>query len=208
MRSVALLALALVVAGCSGGGREPSEPASDGARPAPAWLDAEFADGTISFRYPDSWERSKSEKYGTLLSDNRSLAPAFVSVRYFSPRALAADANVGERAGRILRPRGRGLTLLYTQTARLGGLRGVEATFVWQLRSDTPLGPTFRTFVVELPSGRTAFLVFAAQAPRFHGAAFGWIRKTIRWTDVPGRAAGAVIERQRRPPRGWYISSS
>jgi hypothetical protein len=78
---------------------------------------------------------------------------------------------------------------------------------MWQMLGRTPIGPTFRTFVVELPSGRTAFLVFAAQQPRFHGGVFGWIRKTIHWTDRPRRAAGPVIERQRRPPRGLYISS-
>ncbi|MEX0675306.1 MAG: hypothetical protein WD067_11065 [Gaiellaceae bacterium] len=179
MRALVLLAAVLAVAGCAGGAAEPptSEPE------VPAWVSGEFDDGTVSFRYPGWWEQSSSKRFGTLLSDNRSAHPAFVAIRYFDGVPQSRE-DYAAFAGRTLRPpEGRGLTLLYTQSTRLGRLRGLEATFMWATRTTTPIGPTMRTLAVELPSGQTAFLVFAAERPKFHGGSFGWIRKTLRWND-------------------------
>lgn len=180
MRVLVLLAAVLVMAGCGGSAGDRPSPRSE----PPAWLGGEFDDGTVSFRYPVWWERSSSKRFGTLLSDNRSRHPAFVAIRYFDDVPLARE-EYAAFAGRTLRPpEGRGLTLLYTQSTRLGRLRGIEATFMWATRTTTPIGPTMRTLAVELPSGRTAFLVFAAERPQLHGGSFGWIRKTLRWTDA------------------------
>lgn len=182
MRALLLLAAVLVVAGCGGSSGDRPSPGSA----PPAWLDGEFEDGTVSFRYPGWWERSSSKRFGTLLSDNRSRHPAFVAIRYFDDVPLARE-EYAAFAGRTLRPPdGRGLTLLYTQSTRLGGLRGIEATFMWATRTTTPIGPTMRTLAVGLPSGQTAFLVFAAERPQLHGGSFGWIRKTLRWSEAGG----------------------
>jgi hypothetical protein len=177
VRRLVLLAAVVVVAGCGGSAGDRPGPGFE----PPAWLDGEFEDGTVSFRYPGWWERSSSKRFGTMLSDNRSRHPAFVAIRYFDDVPLGRK-EYAAFAGRTLRPpKGRGLTLLYTQSARLGRLRGIEATFMWATRTRTPIGPTMRTLAVELPSGQTAFLVFAAERPLLHGGSFGWIRKTLRW---------------------------
>ena len=194
MRRLALLGAVLVLAACGGGGGDTPRSAFQ----APAWLSGEFDDGTVSFRYPAWWTRSSSKRFGTLLSDNRSRHPAFVGIRYFEDVPSARE-GYASFAGRTLRPPdGQGLTLLYTQTTHLGQLRGIEATFMWATRSTTPVGPTMRTLAVELPSGRTAFLVFAAERPAFHGGMFAWIRKTLRWRDAAGGDAAQV-------PGGRYV---
>jgi hypothetical protein len=188
MGRTTVLALVLVLSAFAGEAERDESAADVGRRSPPPWLDAGYADGTLTFRYPSWWKKSSLAKYGRLLADNRSRHPAFVSVRYFPSASLPGGGDAAERAARILRPPdGDGLTLLYTQPARLGGRRGKEAAFMWQRDPDTPIGPTFRTFVVALPSGQTAFLVFAAERPRLHGGVFGWIRKTIRWSDVRAR---------------------
>ena len=178
MRALVLLAV-LVAAGCGGGSADRASPVSN----PPAWVNGEFDDGTVSFRYPGWWEQSSSQRYGTMLSDNQSRHPAFVAIRYFDDVPLGREQYTAF-AGRTLRPpAGRGLTHLYTQSTWLGGLRGIEATFMWATRGTTPIGPTFRTLAFELASGRTAFLVFAAERPKFHGGSFGWVRKTVRWNE-------------------------
>lgn len=198
MARLALLTLALVLAGCSGGGDDDGP----GTRVAPAWLDGDYADANLAFSYPGWWEERDSDKYGTLLTDKRSRHPAFVSVRYFAAGTLPVDDTVTARTARILRPPdGAGLTHLYTQTAYLGRFRGIESAFMWQTRARTPVGPTFRTFALELPSGETALLVFAAERPRFHSGMFAWIRETIRWA-----AAEPVTGRDARPARGRYVN--
>ena len=181
MRAAAVLAVALVSAGCGGEDARIDPTALDARAVYPAWLDGEYADGKLRLRYPDWWRQGSSDTLGRLLSDNRSRHPAFVSVRYLEAPP-SNGAAYAELAARTLRPpRGRGLTLLYVQAAWLGGRRGVEATFVWQTKADAPAGPRFRTFGVPLPSRRVAFLVFAAERPRLHAGAFGWILRSIRW---------------------------
>ena len=205
MGRISLLAVLFALAGCAGGSAS-NEAAVTTTREPPAWLDADFRDGTVAFSYPGWWQESRSDKYGTLLSDKRSRSPGFVSIRYFDAGELPVGDDLAERAARILRPpTGAGLTFLYRQTAYLGRFRAVEATFMWQTVSRTPIGPTFRTFAVGLPSGRTAFLVFAAERPRLHSSMFAWVRETIRWDDEPAPAAGASSER-REPGRGRYVN--
>ena len=192
MRRLALLAAALAAAGCGGSQEQPR-----GGAAYPAWLGGEFSDGTLAFRYPSSWTRGSSDRFGTTLSDNRSRNPAFVGVRYLDDVSSSRE-QLAAFAGRTLRPPdGRGLTLLYTQTVLLGGRPGVEATFMWATRATTPIGPTMRTFAVDLRGGRTAFIVLAAERRRLHGAHFGWVRKTLHWTDAP---------RRNRPPGGRHIN--
>lgn len=189
---LALLGIALVTAGCGGGTER-----SAGGPTYPAWLDREFSDGTVAFRYPSWWKPGSSERFGSILSDRRSGNPAFVGVRYLDDVPSSREQLAGF-AGRVLRPPdGRGLTLLYTQTALVGGRRSIETAFMWATRTRTPIGPMMRTFAVELRGGRTAFLVFAAERPRVQGGVFGWIRKTIRWTDLP---------RLDSPRGGRYVS--
>ena len=183
MARIALLAAAVAVAGCTSGADSRNEPGAPATRVPPS-LDGVYRDGTIEFRYPASWKRSSSRTFGALVLDNVSPHPAFVSVRYFDREARVSDAAAF--AARTIRPpSGRGLTLLYTQTAFLGGRRGREVAFIWSTRESTPLGPTMRTFVVPLRDGRTAFLVLAAERPRFHGGVFRWVRETLRWTVAP-----------------------
>ncbi|MBD0338218.1 MAG: hypothetical protein ICV67_02920 [Thermoleophilia bacterium] len=216
MSRLAPLLVALAAAGCAGD-REPREAAN--ARQAtteptaeatvPVWLDGRYADGTLEFRYPGWWKRTNSETWAQLLSDNRSRHPAFISVRYLDRPLPVTGSEFGRLAGRTLRPpHGRGLTLLYTQTTRLGDVRGLEATFVWQTRATTPLGPTMRAFGVELPGGGSALVVFAAERPQLHAGAFGWVRKTVRWTHSPRRAAGAVLPSRGTRSYGRLVSGA
>ena len=183
MARIALLAAVVAVAGCTSGAGSQDEP-EPSATQVPASLDAVYVDGTIEFRYPASWKRSSSPTFGAFVLDNVSPHPAFVSVRYFADEVPVG--NAAALSARTIRPpSGRGLTLLYTQTAFLGGRRGREVAFIWSTRESTPLGPTMRTFVVPLRDGRTALLVFAAERPRFHGGVFRWVRETLRWTAAP-----------------------
>jgi hypothetical protein len=197
MPRLPILLVALIGAGCAATERDAgrTEPAGEVRRAGPvvpAWLGNEFADGTVRFRYPNWWKRSTSTRWGALLSDNRSRHPAFVSIQYLDDRLPETIEQFARLAARELRPpAGRGLTLLYTQPARIGEVRGFEAAFAWQARTATPLGPTLRTFGIEPASGRSAFIVFAAERPSFHGGVFGWIRKTMRWTESPRRVHGA-----------------
>lgn len=120
------------------------------------------------------------------MTDNVSPHPAFVSLRYFKREVPVSD-SAAFSARTIRPPSGRGLTLLYTQSALVGGRRGREAAFVWATRASTPVGPTMRTFLVPLRDGRTALLVLAAERPRFHGGVFRWVRESLRWTTDPAR---------------------
>jgi hypothetical protein len=149
----------------------------------PAFLSQRYDDGTLSLRYPRGWIRNRTERFGRVLSDNKSPHPAFLGIRYLPRRTYAGAVEFAQVAARQLRPPdGRHLTHLYTQTALVGGLRGIEAAFMWAYYvGGAPLGPTMRVVGVELPSGRVAFLVFAAERPRLHAGQFSWIRKTIHW---------------------------
>ncbi|HUP33613.1 MAG TPA: hypothetical protein VM184_11305 [Gaiellaceae bacterium] len=203
MSRLPLLLATLFAAGCAGA----AEPEAE--RAPPSWLEGEFDDGTIAFRHPGSWRRSSSRTFGTVLSDTRSRHPAFVSVRYLDDALPPTSDEYADLAGRTLRPpEGFGLTLVYTQTAYLGDVRGYEATFLWATREGTPAGPTMRTFAAELASGRVAFIVLAAERPRLHAGVFGWIRKTMSVAGTPGRAAGATIERDTTRAYGRFINEA
>lgn len=179
MTRIAFLA-AVAAAGCTS-----STPERDGSadeRVPPPWLDGVYADANVQFRYPGIWTRGSSATFGALVSDKVSPHPAFVSVRYFTAATPLRDP--AEFVARTIRPpAGRGLTLLYTQSAFVGGRRAREVAFIWSTRNDTPLGPTMRTFVVPLRGGRTALVVLAAERPRLHGGAFRWVRETLQWTS-------------------------
>lgn len=177
------LALAALLAGCSGSADQTSAPP---AREPPAFLEQRFDDGTISLRYPTGWYRDRSDTFGVVLGDSQGRHPAFVSIRYVEP----AGVRFAELAARTIRPPdGRGLTLLYTQSAILGGRRAREATFMWQTQSDTPIGPLFRVFGVPLGE-RIAVVVFAAERPPVHNGAFRWIRETLTWRSPALRRSG------------------
>jgi hypothetical protein len=193
MRLFALIVAALVATGCTlrDSDEEPERPAAD--RPAPEWLDATYTDGTVRFDYPGRWKVSSSATFGGLVLDNVSQHPAFISVRYL-PRGEATGDPADLVARTIRPPEGQGLTLLYSQTAYVGGTRSREVGFMWSTRSETPVGPTLRTFVTPLADGRTALLVFATERPRQHGGVFRWVRETLRW-DAPVRSSA-------RPPGG------
>ena len=60
MGRIPLLAVLLALAGCAGGGA--SDEATSIPREPPAWLDAEFRDGTLAFSYPGWWQESRSDK--------------------------------------------------------------------------------------------------------------------------------------------------
>lgn len=174
---------ALALAGCAGG-------APESAREPPPWLDGVYRDGTVQFGYPATWKVSGSSTFGGLVVDNVSAHPAFVSVRYLERDTTGADPV--ELVARTIRPpEGQGLTLLYSQAAFVGGRASREAAFVWATRSDTPVGPTFRTFLTPLGDGRLALLVLAAERPRLHGGVFRWVRETLRW-EAPVRPGGRI----------------
>jgi len=181
---VVFLAAVAAMTGCADAASPERDEPQLNVRQVPPWLDGRFADGTIEFRYPQQWKRSSSNTFGELVVDNVSPHPAFVAVRYFEGSAVGSDPATFV-ARTIRPPAGRGLTLLYTQTALLANRRGREVAFVWATLETTPVGPTMRTFVVPLRDGRTALLILAAERPRFHGAALRWVRETLRWTAAP-----------------------
>jgi len=157
----------------------------------PSFLSQTYDDGTIALRYPRGWIVNRTERFGVVLSDNKSAHPAFLGIQYLPRRTYGGGSEFADVAGRVLRPPdGRHLTLLYTQAAVVGGLRGTEAAFMWAYYTGgSPLGPTMRVVGTELPSGRVAILVFAAERPRLHNGQFSWIKKTIRWADAADAGA-------------------
>src|SRR5918994_2948226 len=119
MKRLVLLAAVTAITGCAGETSPAREEApAAGAREPPPGLDGRFADGTLEFRYPQRWKRSSSKTFGELVTDNVSPHPAFVSVRYFDGPVAAHDSATFV-ARTIRPPAGRGLTLLYRQTALL-----------------------------------------------------------------------------------------
>lgn len=192
-RGLALLATAFLSA-CAGSGGDERPPAREPS--FPTFLSQRYSDGEVVLRYPRAWRRSTLDSLGTVFSDRESRHPAFVALAYRPRRDYTSAAEFARLAGRLVRPPdGRGLTLLYTQTARLGGRRGIEAAFVIATRSDTPLGPRASVYGIELASGQVAVFTFAAERLRLHAGTFGWIRKSIVWTGGGGfepRRAGRV----------------
>lgn len=181
---IALVAL-LVAAGCSAGGERnadaptPPPAAAEEDEFVPSWLSQTYSDGTLTIRYPDGWIENDTTRFGHVLSDNKSRTAAFVGVRYLPRREYADHAEFGELAVRLLRPPdGEGTILIATQAAKIGGRPGIEARVMWAISDDIPLGPTMRVIGIELPSGRVAVLVFAAESPTAHANRFAWIKQT------------------------------
>lgn len=177
----ALLALvALLAAGCSLGSERASKPPVE--EYFPSWIDETHADGRMTLRYPSDWGQGRSDRFGALLNDNTERTAAFIGVQYLPRREYGSHAEFADLAAAILRPpRGEGTTLAYTQTARIGGRPGVEASIIWAANQDDPLGPTMRVYGVELESGEVAIIIFAAENQTAHAAEFGWIRRSITW---------------------------
>lgn len=152
---------------------------------APAWLNQTFTDGTVTIRYPEGWIRNTTQRFGRVLSDNKSLTAAFVAVQYLPRREWSDHSEFADLAARILRPPdGKGTTLFYTQAAQIGGRRGVEASIIWATSDRVPVGPTMRVFGIPLESGRVAVIIFAAESPSRHALRFGWIKKKIVWNEA------------------------
>lgn len=178
-----LLFLVLVAAGCTGGGGEERAGQSEGDF-FPSWLDQRYTDGTISVRYPQGWIENDTERFGHVLSDNKSLTAAFIGIQYLDRREWKTHREFAKLATRILRPpHGRGTTIHYTQAAKLGKRRGVEAAIIWATDDRNPLGPTMRVFGIELPSGKVAVVIFAAEKRSEHALRFAWIKKSITWNE-------------------------
>ena len=175
-----LLLLLLAAAGCAGSAGEPAAESGEGF--LPSWLSQRYTDGTISVRFPQGWIENDTERFGHVLSDNKSFTAAFIGIQYLPRREWTTHREFAKLATRILRPpRGRGTTIHYTQTAKLGGKRGVEAAIIWATDDRNPLGPTMRVFGIELPSGKVAIVIFAAENRSAHALRFAWVKKSIAW---------------------------
>jgi hypothetical protein len=180
IRALVLLLLVLATAGCAGGASERATESED--EFFPSWLSERYTDGTISVRYPRGWIENDTERFGHVLSDNKSLTAAFVGIQYLPRREWETHQDFADLATRILRPpHGRGTTIHYAQAAKLGEHRGVEAAIIWATDDRNPLGPTMRVFGIELPSGKVAIVIFAAENRSAHALRFAWIKKSIAW---------------------------
>lgn len=180
-------------AGCSGGGGNGEGLRTvDAAEVVPAKFGARHRDGRIRVGYPDSWTESRSRRFGVVFTDNSSRHSGFVSVRYLPGRELPSARGFAAFAADVIRPGGR-LLHLYTQAARIGGLGGIEAAFIWPLAGTR--GPLLRAYGFDRGSHGVAFLVFASEHPRLHAADFAWVKRGIVWRREPARG---------RPVGGWY----
>jgi hypothetical protein len=181
VRALAVLVV-LLAAGCSLGGDEPQAPSAGGkAFLYPAWLDETYTDGRITIRYPADWTRGHSDRFGEYVDDATNRTAAFVAV-YLPERTYEDHAEFAEVAAGILRPpSGKGTALAYTQTARIGDRRGVEASIVLAASESNPRGPMLRVYGIELESGAVAILVFAAENWTNHANELGWIKRAITW---------------------------
>lgn len=184
------MALALALGGCAS---ETGEAEQAAVRPAdrdfvPSHFDQVYRDGRIAIRYPRWWTRSSSERFGVVLGDNSTRHSAFVSIRYLSGRELPPRDRFADFAASAIRPGGR-LLPLYTQAARIGGIRGFEAGFIWPMAGTR--GPLFRAYGFDRGTHGVALIVFASEQPETHASAFGWVKRTIVWMREP---------RHERPP--------
>ena len=178
MRLAVLVGLWLALtAGCSSTANE-----QEARTRAPSWLNQTYTDGTIEIRYPEGWTENTTNRFGHVLSDNKSTTPAFVGIRYLPKRTWGGASDFVEVARRTLRPPDGALTrVLYVQAARIDRKRGFEVGLVWLLSADAQSGPRMRVFGIELESGRIALLTFAAEDHNEHALRFGWIKRQIRW---------------------------
>jgi hypothetical protein len=182
----AFVAMALVVAlgGCAS---ETGEAEQAAERPAdrdfvPSHLDQVYQDGRIAVRYPKSWTRSSSDRFGVVLGDNSGRHSGFVSIRYVSGRELPPQDRFADFAAIEIRPGGR-LLPLYTQAARVDGIRGFEAAFIWPMAGTR--GPLFRAYGFDRGTHGVAFIVFASENPETHATDFGWVKRAIVWMREP-----------------------
>lgn len=180
IRALVLLLLVIATAGCTGGASERATESED--EFFPFWLSERYTDGTISVRYPRGWIQNDTQRFGHVLSDNKSFTAAFVGIQYLPRREWKTHDDFGQLAIRILRPPdGRGTTIHYTQAAKLGERHGAEAAIIWATDESRPLGPTMRVFGIELQSGKVAIVIFAAENRTAHALRFAWIKKSIAW---------------------------
>lgn len=193
MRSTAAVLAAAALVGtagaCGGSGGREAQPAAE-APPAefvPAHMTSRYDDGRIGVRYPGSWTQSRSSRFGVVFADNSGRHSGFVSVRYLPQRELPAARSFASFAADHVRPRGR-LLHLYTQAARVGGLGGVEAAFIWPLAGTR--GPLFRVYGFDRGRHGVALLIFASENPERHAADFGWVKRAIVWRREPRHERG------------------
>jgi hypothetical protein len=190
------LGLALVASGCGRDERgSDEEPGAWGRSSVPSYMTGRYGDGRISIRYPEWWSESRSDRFGTVLGDNSTRHAAFVSVKYLTGDELPAREEFAAFAAEEIRPGGR-LFHLYTQTARIHGVRGIEAAFVWPIAGTR--GPVMRTFGFDRGPHGVAFLVFASERPETHARDFAWVKRSIVWMREPQH------ERRRPTPGGKH----
>jgi hypothetical protein len=203
MRSLATALLATTIgAAAIGCGRgevgtesEPSE-APTTAEFVPSHLTGRYTDGRILVRFPHWWSESRSERFGVVFGDNSTRHAGFVSVKYLPQAELPARAEYVRFAAELVRPGGR-LIPLYTQAARVGGVRGIETAFIWPMSGTR--GPLMRAFAFDRGSHGVAFLVFASERPETHARNFAWVRKNIVWMREPRHE-------RLRPTRGGALA--
>lgn len=185
-------AVAVALAGGAGGEEDPgAKPSATERDFVPSHFDQVYRDGRIVVRYPRAWTRSTSSRFGVVLADDTTRYSAFVSIKYLPDRELPLVNRFAELAAAVIRPGGR-LIPLYTQSARVGGLRGIEAGFIWPVAGTR--GPLMRAYGFDRGRQGVAFLVFASEKPTVHASDFGWVKRTIVWTREP--------RRERRPALG------
>jgi hypothetical protein len=196
-RVAALVAGAMILVGASACSRAQDDAAGHAAAPdatsfLPSHLTGRYADGRIHIRYPETWSQSRSERFGVVFADNSTRHSGFVSVKYLPDERLPARADYPRFAAEVVRPGGT-LIPLYTQAARIGGLRGIETAFIWPMSGTR--GPLIRAVGFDRGRQGITFLVFATERPQTHARDFAWIRQNIVWHRDPRHE-------QRRPMPG------
>jgi hypothetical protein len=162
----------------------------------PPHLTGRYADGRILVRYPHWWSESRTERFGAVLGDNSTRHAGFVSVRYLPEAVLPSRDEYASFAAELVRPGGR-LIPLYTQAARIGGVRGIETAFIWPMSGSR--GPLMRAFAFDRGVHGVAFLVFASERPETHARDFAWVKKSIVWMREPRHE-------RLRPARGGALA--
>jgi hypothetical protein len=176
--------IALAVAGCARGQESAPEPAAPPGVSTfvPSHLTGRYTDGRILVRYPHWWSESRSDRFGATFSDNSTRHAGLVSVKFLPEAELPPRKEYVGFASELVRPGGR-LIPLYMQAARIDGVRGIEAAFIWPISGTR--GPLMRALAFDRGQHGVAFLVFASEHPETHARDFAWVKQSIVWMREP-----------------------
>ncbi len=180
---VLVAVIAVAAAACGGAHDEStSDAAATDTAFVPSHLSGRYDDGRIRVRYPHWWSECSTERFGAVFSDNSTRHAGFVSVKFLPDVELPPRAEYVSFAADVLRAGGRPIPL-YTQAARIGGVRGVEAAFIWPMSGTR--GPLMRAFAFDGGGHGVALLVFASGRTDTHAREFAWVKQRIVWMREP-----------------------